>query len=80
VGLEGENVALLDRCALDQRPAVNNVTDSQITVALFSAEGVPGHAQDQALLGLLTPQCRSTCTVMPAADRAWIQPVGSMPP
>jgi hypothetical protein len=56
VGLEGEHVALADRGALHQGPAVNNVTDSQITVALLSTEGAAGHAQDQALLGLLTPQ------------------------
>jgi hypothetical protein len=56
VGLEGENVALFDRCALDQRPAVNNVTDTQITVAVLSAEGAAGHAQDQPVTGLFTPQ------------------------
>jgi hypothetical protein len=46
VSLEAENIAFTDRGALHQRPSIHYLPDAQWPMALLSAEGGAGHAED----------------------------------
>ena len=71
--LDHQHIALRYRAALHQRPAIDDLAQPKAPSALLSAEGRPGHAQDQAIDDLLTPQPRAPGAAVTAADGAGVK-------